>query len=70
MPRPRRADRGEYKPLSTRGRVVEAVRVNLLGSFRVSVGRLGRICWGREVLCRDRGGLKVSATHDLKLARH
>jgi hypothetical protein len=46
------------------------VRVNLLGSFRVSVGRLGRICWGREVLCRDRGGLKVSATHDLKVARH
>jgi hypothetical protein len=26
-------------PLSTRGRVSEALRVNLLGSFRVSVGR-------------------------------
>jgi hypothetical protein len=26
-------------PLSTRGRVSEALRVNLLGSFKVSVGR-------------------------------
>jgi DNA-binding SARP family transcriptional activator len=38
MPRPRRAAQGEHKPLSTRGRVAKAVRVSLLGSFRVSVG--------------------------------
>jgi DNA-binding SARP family transcriptional activator len=38
MPSPRRAAQGEHKPLCTRGRVLEAVRVNLLGSFKVSVG--------------------------------
>jgi hypothetical protein len=38
MPRPRRAARGKHKPLGTRGGVSEALRVNVLGGFEVSVG--------------------------------
>ncbi len=55
MPRPRRAAQGEHKPLSTRGRVSEAVRVNLLGSFRVSVG--GRVVEDSAWQLRKAAGL-------------